>query len=127
MKPRFSAQTMARVERNVTSLLTERCTIEREAGTTGTMGEPLHDWEVVAEDIACRVIRAGTRNDSSYEEVAGQEALVERFRLICPAGTAFDVDDRVRMADDAVYQIVDVVDRLTDEAFVSAIMTRVRA
>lgn len=126
MRPRFSQQTIARVRRNVVSLLTERCTIERDAGTTGTMGEPLHDWEVVAQNVPCRVIRAGTRNNSAYQEVASQEALVERFRLICPVDTPFAVNDRVRMADDAVYQIVDVVDRLTDEGFTGALMSRVR-
>lgn len=123
----LSDRTMAMVRRNVSAMLTERCTIERERGATDDMGAPLHDWTVVASDVPCRVIRAGQqRNNTTTQIVGSQEALVETFRLICPVGTPFTTDDRVRMADGLVYQVVALDDRLTDQAFVAAIIMRGR-
>lgn len=123
----FSARTINIVRQRVNGMLTETCSIERETGATGLMGEPLHGWETVAEDVPCRVIRVGqSSTQSEYEAVGATEALVERWRLICPAGTSFAVDNRVRLADGRVFQIVDVDDRLTDQAFVGAVMVRAR-
>lgn len=122
-----SNRTLAIIKRRVNTYLTERCRIEREAGTRGQMGEPLHDSETVAADVPCRVIRLGQNSTQSEAEAVGStEALIERWRLICPAGTTFAVDNRVWLADGRVYQIVDVDDRLTQEAFVSAVMVRAR-
>lgn len=124
--PRFSTRTIAAVRRNVNQMLTETCTIQRETGTRGTMGEPSHLHENVATNVACRVIRTGMRTRSQMEQVGGQEALVEMYRLITPVGTAFAVDDQVVMSDGRVFQVVDVEDGLTDEAFAGAIIARVR-
>jgi hypothetical protein len=109
-------------------MLTDICTISRETGATGTMGEPLHVLEVVASEVACRVIRSSQRLGSSAMAIVGsQEAMVEVYRLICPSGTAFTVDDVVTLASDgSVYQVVNVEDKLTDGAFAGAVMTRVR-
>lgn len=118
----------ALARRMVERTLTERCDIERETGAIGLMGEPLHQWDSVERDVPCRVISAGTTNSSSsgYETVGATEAMVERWRLICPAGTALTVDSRVRLADGRVYQIVSVEDRLSDAAFAGALMVRAR-
>jgi hypothetical protein len=126
--PRFSSRTLAIVQRNVGEMLTDICTISRETGATGTMGEPLHVLEVVASEVACRVIRSSQRLGSSAMAIVGsQEAMVEVYRLICPSGTAFTVDDVVTLASDgSVYQVVNVEDKLTDGAFAGAVMTRVR-
>lgn len=125
--PRFSSRTLAIVQRNVGEMLTDICTISRETGATGTMGEPLHVLEVVASEVACRVIRARTPSSSASQVVGSQEAMVEVYRLICPSGTAFTVDDVVTLASDgSVYQVVNVEDKLTDGAFAGAVMTRVR-
>lgn len=122
-----SNRTRAIIRRRVNTLLTERCTIERETGTTGLMGEPLHGWEKVSEDVPCRVItvgQSGTRSEG--RAVGAAEALLERWRLICPAGTVFAVDNRVVFDDGRTFEIVDIDDRLTDEAYVSAVMVRAR-
>lgn len=124
--PRFSSRTIAIVQRNVGEMLTDTCTISRETGTTGTMGEPLHALEVVASEVACRVIRSRTPSSSANQVVGSQEAMVELYRLICPSGTAFAVDDVVTLSDGSVYQVVNVEDKLTDEAFAGAVITRVR-
>ena len=125
--PRFSARTINLVRRNVNDLLTATCRVERETSSTGTMGEPLHDWDVVQADVPCRVIKAGNdRSTSRTGTVGAQEALVEMYRLITPVGTNFAVDDRVVMSDGRVFQVVDVADGLTDEAFAGALITRQR-
>lgn len=126
--PRISSRTLAKVRKNVNEMLTERCTLERETGTVGTMGEPLHTWETVQTGIACRVIQAGqTQSGSTTAVVGSAEAMVERYRLITPVGTPFTLNDRVVMSDGRVFEIVDVDDGLTDEAFAGAVMVRVRA
>jgi hypothetical protein len=125
MMPRFSARTLAIVQRNVNEMLTDVCTIKRQTGATGTMGEPLNQLELIASDVPCRVIRAKTPNANSQAVIGSQKAQVERYRLICPVDTAFRVDDVVIVGSD-VYQVVDVEDKLTDGAFAGAVITRVR-
>lgn len=125
--PRISSRTLAKVRANVNEMLTETCSLQRETGTVGTMGEPLHTWETVQSGIACRVIQAGQMQSTSATAVAGSaEAMVERYRLITPVGTPFKTDDRVVMSDGRVFDIVDVEDGLTDDAFAGAVMVRVR-
>jgi len=73
------------------------------------------------------VIRAGRApTNSTTQPVGGAVAVVETFRLICPVGTPFLVEDRVLMSDDSIYQVMSVEDKLTDGAFVSALVQRVR-
>jgi len=122
-----SNRTLAIIKRRVNTFLTETCTIGRESGLKGAMGEPLHGVEVVAADVPCRVITLGQSSTrTEYESVGSAEAMVERWRLICPAGTSFAVDNQVVLSDGRVFQIVDVDDRLTDQAFVAAVMVRAR-
>jgi len=124
--PKISSRTLAIVRRNVGGMLTETCTIQRETGVKGTMGEPLHTWETVQADVACRVIMAGTRNTGDAENVGSRESLVEQYRLITPVTTPFTLNDRVVMSDGRVFQVVAVEDGLTDEAYASCIVTRTR-
>jgi glyoxylate carboligase len=123
--PRFSARTIAIVQQNVSEMLTDTCTIQRQTGATGTMGEPLNQLELIASGVACRVIRVKTPNANSQAVIGSQKSMVERYRLICPVDTAFRVDDVVTIGSD-VYQVVDVEDKLTDAAFAGAVITRVR-
>lgn len=124
--PRFSERTLALVRRNVNDMLTQTCQIERQAFAEGSMGERKHGTEVIAADVACRVIRLTKRSTTGTENVGSQEALVERYKLITPVGTAFDKDDQIVMSSGEVYQVVDVEDKLTDEAFAGAMIVRVR-
>lgn len=124
--PHFSARTIAKVRSNVNAMLTERCTLQRESGATGTMGEPIATYTTIATGILCRVIRAKSPSGGSEMVVGSQEAMVERYRLICPVGTAFKVDDRIVMADGRTFQVIDVEDGLTDAGFAGAVITRVR-
>lgn len=124
--PRFSARTIAIVQRNVSEMLTDTCTIKRLTGATGTMGEPLNQMELIASGVLCRVIRAKTPSNGSQQVVGSQQSMVELYRLICPVGTAFVVDDVVTLSDGSVYQVVQVEDQLTDGVFAGAVITRVR-
>ncbi|MBZ0294501.1 MAG: DUF6093 family protein [Anaerolineae bacterium] len=117
---------MAKIRNQVSGLLTETCRIEREAGSVGTMGEPLHTWEVVQTGVNCRIITASEQSRSMTQDVGSQETLVEVYRLIAAVGTPFTEDDRVVMADGRVFQVVAVEDGLTDEAYAAAIVTRER-
>jgi hypothetical protein len=121
-----SSQTLAIVRQNVGVMLTDRCTISRESAAVGDMGQPLHEDEVLASDIACRVIMAGSRTTGSNNVAGGREALSDRFRLILPVGTDISADYRVTMADGTVYEVVDVEAGLTDAAFVAAVVMRAR-
>jgi head-tail adaptor len=122
----FSSQTLAIVRQNVSVMLTDSCTIERESTGLGDMGQPLHEFEVVASDVDCRVIMAGSRTTGSNNVAGGREALTDRFRLILPVGTDISADYRVTMADGTVYDVVDVEAGLTDAAFVAAVVMRSR-
>jgi hypothetical protein len=124
--PRFSARTIAVVQRNVSEMLTDTCTIKRLTGATGTMGEPLNQMELIASGVLCRVIRAKTPSNGSQQVVGSQQSMVELYRLICPVGTAFVVDDVVTLSDGSIYQVVSLEDQLTDSAFAGAVITRVR-
>lgn len=106
--------------------LTETCDIEKLANARDKYGNKVpNQWETVSSDVACRIITAGTRNQSSSMDVGSQEALVETYRLIVPAGTALDVDYRVT-CNGIVYQVVNVLTSRTDETDRQAILTRVR-
>jgi hypothetical protein len=122
----ISSQTLAIVRQNVSVMLTDSCTIERESDAVGSMGEPLHEFEVVVSDVACRMIRAGARSTGTNNVEGGREALTDRYRLILPVGTDISTDYRVTMADGTAYEVVDVEAELTDGAFVAAVVTRTR-
>jgi head-tail adaptor len=122
----LSARTLAKVQQNVNVMLTDSCTIERETSGVGAMGEDLHENEVVASNVPCRLIRAGLKSTGSSNIVGGRESLLDRFRLILPVGTDVSADYRVRMADETIYQVVDVEAALTDATFVAAVIMRVR-
>lgn len=125
--PRFSDRTIAIVRRNVNAMLTDTCTLSRQAGITGTMGEPLHTLEVVATGVRCRVIRASQQFGKSSTTVVGsQEAMVELYRLECPYDTTLEVDMVATLSDGSVYHIVGLEDKLTDSAFAGAVITKVR-
>jgi hypothetical protein len=124
--PRFSDRALARVRRNVEAMLTDTCSIERETYSKGTMGEPLHTFEVVAEDVPCRVLQSGRGYGSNTTEVGGQDALKELTRVVLQRDAEFVVNDRIVMADGRTYLVIDAEDALTDSAFVDAVCTRVR-
>lgn len=127
MLPKISSRTKAIVQRNVNAMLTDRCRIERESGSRGKAGEPLHNWVVVATGVPYREIMAGRRTGSQTRQVGGQEAMVDLPRLIFPTGTSFTGNNRViDETDGRIWHIVAVEDGYTDAAYVSCQAARVR-
>lgn len=122
----ISARTMAKVRGNVGATLTDSCTIQRETEGVGAMGEPLHEFEDMASEVACRLIRAGTKTAGTSNVEGGREATTDRYRLILAVGTVISADYRVVMSDGLEYEVVDVEASLTDAAFVAAILVRAR-
>jgi hypothetical protein len=121
------ARIIAYARRQLERTLTDTCRIEKEGDTTGTMGEPQHSWEIVQEDVPCRVIRVGGSRPGRTEGVSDRESMVEEFRLILPFGTEIDLDYRVVLADGQVFMVISIVDQWTDAADVQVIMVRERA
>jgi hypothetical protein len=114
------------IRRTVTQYLIERCLIEQEQGGTGELGQETSVWVSVAADLPCRVISATrSTNTSAIDQAGAQETLREDYRLIVPAGSALDVNQRVTV-NGAVYQVIRVETALTDEVYRSAVMVRRR-
>lgn len=116
------------LKRATAQFLTETCTIEKLANARDRFGNKVpNQWESVASGVACRVITPGGVGISrtASMDVGSQEALVETYRLIVPAGTELDVDYRVTV-DSIQYHVVNVLTARTDETDRQAILTRVR-
>jgi len=126
--PRFSARTMAVIRRSGGEMLTDTCSLFVESGATGALGEPLHDLELVASGVACRVIRARTPSGGTQMVVGSQESMVETYRLECAYDQALAVD-MVAVLDSSAesYRITSIEDKLTDSVFAGAVITRVRS
>lgn len=122
----FNSRTVALVMARIAQTLTDTCTIERETGAVGAMGEPLTTASAVYSDIPCRVITTGGNRSNAVQDVGASEAIVERYRLIVSASVVLGVDDRVTVSDGTVYLVVGVEDRLTDGVFAGAVLVRER-
>jgi head-tail adaptor len=105
--------------------LTQTATIERQTEDRGPFGEQIHDFETVASGVACRVITAGSSFRGDMESSGNQELMLDRYRIIFPAGTAVDVDYRVTIGS-RVYNVVGLTDARQDETDVHVIATRER-
>jgi hypothetical protein len=106
-----------------------RCRIEQQATTRGELGERIGGWEVVADDVPCRVITIGQERNSSRQEIAHLDALVDSYRLSVPPGTHLGDGMRVVVygsALDGVYNVVNVRTDHTDEVERQAIITKVK-
>lgn len=123
---RMRARTMRRIQQMVGRELTETCTLTKQADAEGVYGEPILDWIEVGSGIKCRVIRAGSSMAGSNVIAGGRESLLDKHRLILPVGTVVGANYRAEMADGRVYEVVDVVDDLTDLPYVQVVVSRLR-
>lgn len=115
---------LARVQQVLDRFLTDTCVIEEEMIITDSYGGAAHAWQVVASGVRCRVITETRMSGSDTTEVGSQEALVNRLRLVVPAGTALGVNQRVTVGG-AVYQIVSLLVARTDSVDAQAVIVRV--
>lgn len=107
------------------SLMTDTCKIEVRSNSVGEYGEPLEAYETVASSVVCRVTTLGSRFKEAAEQVGGREAIVDAYRLICPAGTPLAVDQRVTLTSTGErWQVVDLITARTDEVDRQAAIVR---
>lgn len=121
----MNTQTLGMLRAATARFLTETCTIEVEAASSGQWGQPNPVWLPVASGIACRVITAQPQTSPTAQDIGSQEQLVDQYRIIAPYGTAFATNQRVTVGG-VVYQVVGVVTDRTDETDTQAILVRAR-
>lgn len=104
----------------------QTCLIEEQsASTVGELGEQLHSvWNVVQDNVPCRIITIGRQSGSAGQMVGEQESLVDSYRLSVPAGTPLGVDMRVTI-DGLTYHVVNILTARTDENERQAIIKRI--
>jgi head-tail adaptor len=117
-------RTIGVLRRRLAASLDQSCTIEREVGAIDAMGAPVHTWQVVASDVACRVIRAG-REDLAQRVAGGAEVMRDEVRIILSHEAVVDVDYRIAIGD-AVYDVVSIEDAMSAEVFVGVVAVRRR-
>ena len=100
--------------------LPDLCTISRYAKNSDSMGAPTGVPEIIATDIACRVIGG----NSDIEDIGDQHALTESYTLIVPVGTQLGVGYIVTLADGTVYQVIDLITRRSEAMDAQALIKR---
>lgn len=118
-----SPQIVAMIRRETASFLTQRARVERETAARDALGGPTHAVEIVADNVPCRIIKIGRRNDSAIEEAGSAESLKDEYRLIFGRGVALGTDMRV-VIDGLTYGVVRIETQLADEAFHACIINR---
>jgi hypothetical protein len=120
----MNSMVLAQLRAMTATFLTDTCTIEARMDAQGQFGEPLQDhWALVAANVPCRVITLSSMRNTQMQ-IASRETIAESYKLICPYGTALAIDQRVTLANGAVYQVVDVLTKRTDETDTQATITR---
>lgn len=115
--------TLKLLRKQAEGFLTDSCTIERESEVMGEFMAPRAGWNVVAQGVKSRLIKPGSQQGSAVIVAADQEVTTNHYRLILPAGTDLQPNDRV-LHDGQYYSVVRLEDRLTDELYHSAILMR---
>lgn len=105
--------------------MTQTCVIEAQRKGVGRYREETPVWDVVAQGVKCRVITVGQRASNDMVQARAQESLRDMYRLICPVGTALDVNQRITV-DGATYNVVSLITARTDSTDVQAVMERMR-
>lgn len=113
---------LANIRTALEVFLDDTCTISRERETFDSMGGSSHVPEIVASGVSCRVIMG----KSDTENIGNQESLTETYRLIVPVGTELDVDYIVTLADETVYQVIEIITQRSDAMDAQVMMKRVR-
>lgn len=103
--------------------LHQRCRIEREQQAISEYGEPVVTWVLVADDVPCRLVQAGSRTTSQVSEVGSAEGLAQAYRLAVTADVALENDMRV-VLEGQTYYVVGIEQMLTDEVFRHGIVVK---
>ena len=120
----------ARIEAVALRTMKDRALIERAVQASDVYGDPTgSDWETVAADVPCRVIRANRSTGSAIQETGGQETLEQEHQIVVPRWAAVDIDQRVTVTSaidgtTAEYKVVRITAGWTDEMFRSYVAVR---
>jgi hypothetical protein len=111
---------LPKIKTRLETFLTDLCTISRYANSHDGTGAPTGASELVASNVACRVIEG----KSNIEDVGDQQTLTEWYRLIVPVGTDLGPDYIITLADGTVYQVIDLITQRTDAMDIQALIKR---
>lgn len=121
----MSSRMLAAIRQKKERWLKDSCTIEERTGPLDDLGgENENHWQVVVEDVKCRVIR-NRKLASQTTEYAATESMMDEYRIIVPFGTNLNVGQRVTVAE-KVHFVTGVIDELTDQTDAQALMVRER-
>lgn len=114
---------LAKIKSRTETFLGENtCTISRQKRKTDLSGSPTGAAEVIASGVPCRIIDA----ESETEEIGKQHSITEEYMLIVPVGTDLGVGYTVTVDDGNVYQILEIMTRLSEAVDAQARITRER-
>jgi hypothetical protein len=86
---------LERIAAQVDRWLDNLARIERETMTQDDMGAHRHEWQLLADDVACRLISGKDSRTPQTEMVGAQPKLTEQYRVVLPLGTDVLGGDRI--------------------------------
>ena len=118
---------IAQLKASLVTTLTDTCTIYARATGTGLYGEPQQDsWTIVAPAVACRVID-DKQSRTGDPAVLAREHIIDSYKIIVPAGTGLDVDQRIKVTSTGLeYDVTGLVTSRTQGVDEQAMMVRAR-
>lgn len=108
-----------RIAGEVNRFLTTACVVKRPAIVVDEHGDRAPS-ETTVETTTCRLL---LKRRSPAGEVVGQEANRVTYRLILPTGTDIRDGDRVLIGG-AIYEVLGLIDSLTDRVYIEADVSR---
>lgn len=94
-----------RIMRDVATYLDNTCRIERETSSQDAMGAHRHEWQLLMDGVACRLISGKDSRTPQTEMVGAQPKLTESYRVVMPLGTDVLGGDRI-IIDGVAYRVV---------------------
>lgn len=101
--------------------LTDTCKIERSRQVSTDFMELVDDWFLVADDVACRVVRAGGTAGKMIEQQGQGQAVSDEYRIALANTQDIQADDRITHAG-KIYDVVRLEDDLSEKFFRHAVV-----
>jgi hypothetical protein len=123
----ISDMLIAQLKATLVTTLTDTCTIYARASGTGLYGEPQQDaWVIVASAVPCRVID-DKQSRVGDPAVLAREYITDSYKLVVPAGTGLDVDQRIKVTSTGLeYDVTGLVTSRTQGVDEQAMIMRAR-
>ena len=123
--PYLSRQMLSTLRAVTERFMTDRCLIEREANSRGTFGQIAHVWEVVGEDVPCRLITSKGATLPATDVYVDRVTMEDTYTISLPVNTVLAADYRITIAT-TTWRVATVLDARTDAADVQAVLLRMR-